>query len=396
MVESPSPSPSITHFLWTSGKGFIAGTFCGICETIVGHPLDTLKTRIQCASSPSLKTPPINTTSLSISQNAAKPSFITTGINIIRTDGFMALYRGFSARVMACAIANGFLFGSNGEFKRLLKFDPDIHSPLNYRFVLAGALTGVLESTVNTPVDSVKVKAQVQTTSIQDGKMVGIKKPSEIMMEIFRSGGIRTLYRGYAVTMTRDSLANGVYFTTYELCKRSLGRLEQEYWYNKPKVEGSKGHSGKYTPSQMVILISGGLAGTACWAVSYPLDTIKSIVQSQMTSEVTGETSQQSQTRKDVERGSQNNMLKENKVSHNYQQSQIVSYKGSTVISNTAPNSLPSFLNGPGMTAARTLFAEEGVTGFYRGVTPCLLRAFPTCATAFFSYEYAMAFLDEL
>lgn len=31
---------------------------------------------------------------------------------------------------------------------------------------------------------------------------------------------------------------------------------------------------------------------------------------------------------------------------------------------------------------------KEGVAGMFRGVTPCLIRAFPANATCFLAYEY--------
>ena len=45
----------------------------------------------------------------------------------------------------------------------------------------------------------------------------------------------------------------------------------------------------------------------------------------------------------------------------------------------------PSFFN-----VARRIYSRERITGFYRGLGPCLLRAFPSNACAFFVYEGMM------
>jgi ornithine carrier protein len=41
---------------------------------------------------------------------------------------------------------------------------------------------------------------------------------------------------------------------------------------------------------------------------------------------------------------------------------------------------------------ARTIYAQYGLRGFYRGVTPTVLRAMPANAALFYSYESVHAF----
>ncbi len=49
----------------------------------------------------------------------------------------------------------------------------------------------------------------------------------------------------------------------------------------------------------------------------------------------------------------------------------------------------------PSFTAvARQIYTTEGLTGFYRGLTPIMLRAFPVNASALFVYEGVMRLLD--
>jgi len=43
----------------------------------------------------------------------------------------------------------------------------------------------------------------------------------------------------------------------------------------------------------------------------------------------------------------------------------------------------------------RVTYRELGVKGFFRGLTPCLVRAFPTNAAAFGAFEYVKYLLDN-
>lgn len=49
------------------------------------------------------------------------------------------------------------------------------------------------------------------------------------------------------------------------------------------------------------------------------------------------------------------------------------------------PITRPSFLH-----IVRHIYTRDGTPGFFRGLGPCLLRAFPVNACAFFVYEGAM------
>ena len=44
---------------------------------------------------------------------------------------------------------------------------------------------------------------------------------------------------------------------------------------------------------------------------------------------------------------------------------------------------------------ARQVYSERGLRGFYRGLTPCLLRAFPSTASLLATYEYSSRFFNR-
>ncbi|TFK77172.1 mitochondrial carrier [Pluteus cervinus] len=64
------------------------------------------------------------------------------------------------------------------------------------------------------------------------------------------------------------------------------------------------------------------------------------------------------------------------------------------MMSHPYPLPYPSKPNKPGFSATvRNIYAQQGFGGFFRGLGPCLVRAFPTNACAFFVYEGLMRVL---
>ena len=82
--------------------------------------------------------------------------------------------------------------------------------------------------------------------------------------QIYKKYGLRNgLFKGWAITTVRDVPSFGVYFYTYEVCKQYM-------------TGGDKEAENNFT-----LMMAGGLAGTASWACLYPIDVLKSCVQSQ-------------------------------------------------------------------------------------------------------------------
>lgn len=78
-------------------------------------------------------------------------------------------------------------------------------------------------------------------------------------MNIYQQYGLRKLYLGLNVTILRESFL-GIYFGTYDFC--------MSYFRKDGKVP------------MLGSLLSGGLAGVATWSVMYPVDYVKTRIQS--------------------------------------------------------------------------------------------------------------------
>ncbi|CAO3567622.1 unnamed protein product [Mortierella alpina] len=86
---------------------------------------------------------------------------------------------------------------------------------------MAGALAGAAQSLVAAPMDSLKVKFQVQDLA-HGGKH---KSMASFAITTLKELGLKTVYRGYALTLVKDSLACGLFFGVFEWVK------QQGYYY---------------------------------------------------------------------------------------------------------------------------------------------------------------------
>lgn len=137
-------------------NGFYAGAFSGLCQVIIGHPLDTFKVRIQ------------NKKSL-------------TGL------GLRDYYRGIGFPTASGIIVNSIVFGSYNFFKDVTN-----------NSIISGFLSGSVISPIVYLFDIGKTKRQIN-------EKVKVKM-------IFTN-------RGYPASFSRESFAFSVYFYIYEYLK---------------------------------------------------------------------------------------------------------------------------------------------------------------------------------
>ncbi|KNC99457.1 hypothetical protein, variant [Spizellomyces punctatus DAOM BR117] len=121
------------------------------------------------------------------------------------------------------------------------------------QIALAGAFSAIPTAAILGPAEQIKIRLQVKT---------GKGTATEIIRQIVREGGVRSLFRGTGLTLLRDVPGSFFYFATYEAVKRGLS--------SDIGVELNAG----------TILLAGGLAGMANWTVAIPFDTVKSRYQS--------------------------------------------------------------------------------------------------------------------
>ena len=158
----------------------------------------------------------------------------------IRSEGYKSFYRGVSSPLAGSLIINIQTFYIYTWLNKYFHKDP----------MIAGALTGFGLAFVESPSDLIKSRMQIN--------------PNMSYVKTLKEIGYINIYKGLNVTILRNSISVGLYFWGYENTK-SL--FENEY-------------IGSF--------VGGSIAGLCCWGPNYPLDNIKTRLQTDTTGKYTG------------------------------------------------------------------------------------------------------------
>lgn len=131
----------------------------------------------------------------------------------------------------------------------------------------AGFFSAIPMTLITAPFERVKVLLQIQgQKQLAPGEKPRYSGGLDVVRQLYKEGGIRSVFRGSAMTLARDGPGSAAYFATYETIKRRLT----------PKTV-----NGEETKlSLTAVMGAGAAAGVAMWIPVFPVDTIKSRLQS--------------------------------------------------------------------------------------------------------------------
>ncbi|GJC87379.1 mitochondrial basic amino acids transporter [Colletotrichum liriopes] len=309
---------------------FWAGYISGAVGIIIGNPLDLLKVRLQARTAPAAATPPAS----------PLPAPAVAATSYLRHfESPASLVTGSAAPILGYGALNALLFVSYNRTEAALNRALDVRSSL-WTTWLAGAVGGLATWVVSTPTELIKCRAQLSSPPASSWA---------ITKDAWRAEGVRGLYFGGAVTALRDSVGYGFYFWSYELGTRWMG------------VGGDGVKETNMREDAAKVLLCGGLAGIVTWASIFPLDVIKTRVQTQAFGAwASAETSP----------------LLGAQGSQQQQQQQPQKRAGAIQI-------------------AKEAYREGGMRVFFRGLTICSVRAFVVNAVQWAVYEWAMYEMGE-
>ncbi|KAL3937794.1 MAG: hypothetical protein SGBAC_007174 [Bacillariaceae sp.] len=235
-------------------KDFIAGTTAGFVVKVLDHPFDTIKVLLQTQSTQS----PTYRNAWHCLQSTVQSEA-----------GFSSLYRGISSPLLGSMAENAIVFWGYSHCKAALGESPQHQLSLG-ELALAGGGAGLLVPLVNTPVELVKCRLQVQSAAevAVDGAAAArfqqYKGPIDVIVQTIKNEGLfRGLYKGNLLTLAREVPGNFVWYGTYEtVCH-----------YMIPEG-GTKADLGPATH-----MLGGAMAGAGYWTAFYPADTVKSMIQ---------------------------------------------------------------------------------------------------------------------
>ncbi|WAR25342.1 MCAT-like protein [Mya arenaria] len=227
-------------------KDFLAGGFGGVCLVFAGQPLDTIKVRLQTMPKPLP------------GQSPLYKGTWDCAMQTIRKEGPKGLYKGMAAPLAGVSPMFAICFLGFGIGKKLQQKHP--HDDLTYfQYWNAGMLAGVFTTAIMTPGERIKCLLQIQA----DGKTKKYAGPIDCVKQLYREGGIRSIYRGTGATLLRDVPASGMYFMSYEWLQHVMAPAGSD------RSELSVGRT----------LFAGGMAGIFNWTVAIGPDVLKSRLQ---------------------------------------------------------------------------------------------------------------------
>ncbi|KIJ50421.1 hypothetical protein M422DRAFT_65764 [Sphaerobolus stellatus SS14] len=239
-------------------KDLTAGTAGGVLQVLVGQPFDIVKVRMQTA-------PP-----------GTYSGMVQCATGILKNEGPLAFYKGTLSPLMGIGVCVSIQFAVLESTKRYFaaqnvargRGGPDGKEFTAPQLVTAGALAGVANGIVSGPVEHIRIRLQTQPAI--NPHYAG---PFDAVRKIAGAHGIAGIFKGQTATFAREAVGYGAYFWAYE-------KLMQ--WEMK-----RKGINRDQIPAPMTVLF-GAAAGYALWACIYPIDVIKSRMQTDGFSPETG------------------------------------------------------------------------------------------------------------
>ncbi|KAM6976499.1 solute carrier family 25 member 48 [Aplochiton taeniatus] len=324
---------------------FVAGWIGGASSVIIGHPLDTVKTRLQAGQ-------------------GYKNTFHCV-LTIYRKETVAGFFKGLSFPLASITVYNSVVFGFFSNTQRLIskfRYGDGRHPSGMLDLTMASMLTGLMSVGLGAPVDLVKIRLQMQTQplcaeslhlasnttgnipmrsvvamsgaqplyrgpasvpgpSLCTGAQPLYRGPIQCIGSILQAEGLQGLYRGAGAMVLRDVPGYTLYFIPYTLL---CGLFNPD--------SGASPHPGS-------IWLAGGLAGSISWVTATPADVVKSRLQA--------------------------DALQQRK------------YRGV----------LHCILHS---------YRTEGLQVFFRGTTVNAIRGFPMSATMFLGYELSLKFFRGL
>lgn len=242
-------------------------------------------------------------------------------------EGVGGLYKGVTSPLAGQMVFRATLFGAFGESKRWLS-EGGTKTLTPAQYFQAGAMTGFVAAFAEAPIDFYKSQMQVQVVRARSDPsyVAPYSSVADCVRATLRESGARGPFQGLGVTLVRNTPANAVYLGSFEVMKQEMTRR----W-------------GLASPADLpaaAVVGAAGVGGLLYWLAIFPVDVVKSAVQSDSISAA------------------------ERKFS------------------------------GP-LAAARELWREGGVSRFYRGFTPCLLRAVPANGVMLLTVDRVTALLNK-
>eukprot|EP00798_Chlamydomonas_sp_ICE-L_P011228 gene11228-18857_t len=228
---------------WVAVKPFVNGGLAGMASTCIIQPIDMVKVRLQLG---------------------ATGNPVSVAADIIKKDGFGALYKGLSAGLLRQATYTTARMGLFNIFSDSLKdYNKGAPVPL-WQKAFAGLAAGGMGALVGNPADLSLVRMQADNTLPVEQRR-NYKGVGDALVRIVKDDGVAGLFRGAAPTVTRAMALNMGMLATNDQAKEML-------------VDSAGFKAGALSTTATAAFIAGFFA-SAC---SLPFDFVKTRMQKMM------------------------------------------------------------------------------------------------------------------
>ncbi|KAG6767885.1 hypothetical protein POTOM_026774 [Populus tomentosa] len=311
-----------------------AGAVAGFATVAAVHPLDVVRTRFQVDDGRVVNLPTYKNTAHAI-------------LNIARLEGLKGLYAGFFPAVLGSTVSWGlyFFFYSRAKQRysknRDEKLSPGLH-------LASAAEAGALVCFCTNPIWLVKTRLQLQNPLHQTRRYSGLY---DALKTIMREEGWRALYKGIVPSLFLVS-HGAVQFTAYE----ELRKVTVDYKAKQRKEDCKSADTDLLNSVDYAVL--GGSSKIAAIILTYPFQVIRSRLQLGILYTLS--------------------ICDRSCVFSPMQQRPTM-------------EGIPRYMDSWHVMKATARF--EGFRGFYKGITPNLLKNVPASSITFIVYENVLKLL---
>lgn len=297
----------------SAAKELLSGCFGGIVQVLVGQPFDTVKVRLQTSSD----------------YNGA----LDCVRRIRQAEGLAGFYKGTLTPLVGIGACVSVQFAALENAKRFIKSKSKSNELSFGQLFAAGSFSGLANSFLSGPIEHVRIRMQVQT-----GTEKVHQGPGQFIISTLKQHGIQGLYKGQNITILRELIGYGIYFSIYEkMIQRDVNRMST------PTKQASRSDIAPWRQC-----LYGGSSGCILWLFIYPLDVAKTRLQTDALDKANRKYSSTLHALRDLVRP-----------------------------------------------AGSTMGIVPTVRNMFSGALPCIVRAFPANAATFVAYEAAMRVLND-
>lgn len=351
----------------------IAGACAGLVSSVVTCPLDVVKTRLQAQEGRSSARPQQPSPSalrslpphaalvrgdIAAEQNAKYLGLSGTLRKIWRDDGIRGFYRGLGPTIFGYLPTWAIYFTVYDTSKQTLARDIGHSGEEDFLNHILSALTaGAISTVCTSPLWVVKTRFMLQ--SVKDKSVKPYRHTGDAFVQIYKSEGLRGFYKGLLPSLFGVSHV-AVQFPLYESFK-SLAR--------------ERLNSDELQPS--TILLCSSSAKMIASVTTYPHEVLRTRLQMQPRNKEPPAPAQQSSSGRSAPPIGDSNSQTTATNQSVAQSSRNGRYSG--VIQ-----------------ACKIIARDEGIRGFYKGMTVNLVRTVPSSALTILTYEVIMQHLAQI